>query len=374
MKKSKIAVLVLSLGLLMGGVTSVQGNFNKNRDIKKLGETEKAALSAESTKAQLSYSYTSTSGNFKKVTTNLTDWSGTYVIGYEASSTEVYLLNGMLTKLDAANNYISKSLNSGVISGSVASSYAFTISAVTGGYSIQSASGYYIGQTTDANELKSSTTKSYTNTIRFGAKGELDIVSGGAYLRFNPTSGQMRFRYYKSASYTGQKAICLYKLENSYSFSNMKLNFGSFIHKDKFTALTSAESKVTSYGVAIAKHSSLASTETVSSALSAKKTYVKAFEKAYDTKTFAYTDETGTLDEGDYVAFSADVVFGDKTAKYVDVYDAVAYVVVDGNYVFLQERSCSVSSLADEYIASSEFTTFSASIQASLQALGALND
>ena len=34
MKKSKIAVLALSLGLLLGGVTSVQGNFNKNRDIK----------------------------------------------------------------------------------------------------------------------------------------------------------------------------------------------------------------------------------------------------------------------------------------------------------------------------------------------------
>ena len=154
----------------------------------------------------------------------------------------------------------------------------------------------------------------------------------------------------------------------------MKLNFGSFIHKDKFTALTSAESKVTSYGVAIAKHSSLESTETVSSALSAKKTYVKAFEKVYNPETFAYTDETGTLNEGDYVAFSANVLFGDRTAKYVDVYDAVAYVVVDGDYVFLQERSCSVSSLADEYVASSAFTTFSASIQASLQALGALND
>ena len=43
------------------------------------------------------------------------------------------------------------------------------------------------------------------------------MVSGGAYLRYNAStaSGNLRFRYYKSSSYSSQKAIQLYKLETS---------------------------------------------------------------------------------------------------------------------------------------------------------------
>ena len=45
------------------------------------------------------------------------------------------------------------------------------------------------------------------------ADGTVDIVSGGAHLRFNKNSDQMRFRYFKSATYTRQQAITLYKLD-----------------------------------------------------------------------------------------------------------------------------------------------------------------
>ena len=49
------------------------------------------------------------------------------------------------------------------------------------------------------------------NTISMDGS-DVDIVSsGGAYLRFNNTNGQMRFRYYKSSTYTNQQAIQLYK-------------------------------------------------------------------------------------------------------------------------------------------------------------------
>lgn len=84
-------------------------------------------------------------------------------------------------------------------------------------YTIQSKSEYYIGQTSNANGLKSSTSTAYTNTVSLNADGNVDIVSGGAYLRYNATSGQYRFRYYKSSSYTAQKAITLYKLVDNSS-------------------------------------------------------------------------------------------------------------------------------------------------------------
>ena len=83
---------------------------------------------------------------------------------------------------------------------------------ITDEYYIKSASKYYIGQTSDANGLKANKTTTYSNTISFNKDGTVNIVSGEAYLRYNASSGQYRFRYYKSSSYTGQKAICLYKL------------------------------------------------------------------------------------------------------------------------------------------------------------------
>ena len=77
---------------------------------------------------------------------------------------------------------------------------------------IKSASGQYIGRDSDTNGLETST-EPYTNTISIDANGNADVVSeGGAYLRYNATSGQTRFRYFKSSTYISQKAIQLYKL------------------------------------------------------------------------------------------------------------------------------------------------------------------
>ena len=147
-------------------------------------------------------------GNYEKVTSTPADWSGEYLIVYEADGR---IFDGSLTTLDAANNYKAVTISNGVISGDY-SDYSFTIDAEG---IIKSNSGYNIGQTSNANGLKSSKTTTYTNTISFNSDGSVNIVSGGAYLRYNATSGQDRFRYYKSSSYTDQKAICLYKLEES---------------------------------------------------------------------------------------------------------------------------------------------------------------
>lgn len=153
-------------------------------------------------------------GDFVKVTTAPSDWSGEYLIVYEDAN---LAFDGSLTKLDAMYNTISVTISNNTISASDATNAAtFTIAKSGSSYTIQSASGYYIGQTSNANGLMSSTSTVYTNNISFVSDG-IDIVSsGGAYLRYNTNNDTgNRFRYYKSSSYTNQKTIQLYKREAS---------------------------------------------------------------------------------------------------------------------------------------------------------------
>lgn len=149
-----------------------------------------------------------TTGKFVKVTNTLDDWSGDYLIVYEAGNVA---FNGGLTTLDAVSNTIPVTIKNGAIeSNSTTDAAKFTID--SNGY-IKSANGYYIGQTSNANGLKSSTSTKYVNKFTVNNDDSVDVVSGGAYLRYNATSGQYRFRYYKSSSYSSQKAIALYKWE-----------------------------------------------------------------------------------------------------------------------------------------------------------------
>ena len=88
----------------------------------------------------------------------------------------------------------------------------FVITNENGGYSIKTSNGKYIGNSADSNKITLSDTP-LVNNISLKNENEIDIISsGGAYLRFNTSSGQDRFRYFKSTTYTAQKAITLYKL------------------------------------------------------------------------------------------------------------------------------------------------------------------
>ncbi len=152
---------------------------------------------------------TAAESGFVKVTAieDITD--GEYLIVYEDGP---LAFDGSLDGLDAVGNTIDVEIaNDKIAANSTTTASTFTIAAVTGGYSIQSKSGYYIGQTSNANGLTTSDETVYTNTLSI-TDGDADIVSSSAYLRYNSASNQTRFRYYKSSSYTGQKAIQLYKL------------------------------------------------------------------------------------------------------------------------------------------------------------------
>ena len=147
-------------------------------------------------------------GDYVKVTSNDQLSSGIYLIVYEDGS---LAFNGGLETLDAVGNSIEVEIDDNVIPATDdVDAAAFTYDAIA--KSLKSASGYYIGQTTDANGLKASETVVYTNTITIDGDGNADVISqGGAHLRYNSNSDDIRFRYYKSSTYTAQKAIQLYK-------------------------------------------------------------------------------------------------------------------------------------------------------------------
>ena len=148
----------------------------------------------------------------KLTTTPTPSFAGTYLIVNEEKQVA---FNSGLTTLDTEGNTISVEITNDTIESNDAienATFLIIKRQNENNYLIKSKSDKYIGRTTDANELDESTETEYTNTISIDADGNANIIgSGGAYLRYNATSGQERFRYYKSTSYTSQKAIALYK-------------------------------------------------------------------------------------------------------------------------------------------------------------------
>lgn len=144
-------------------------------------------------------------GNYVKVedTKDLED--GKYLIVYE---------DGAYAMSDASNendNLIEVTIDNNVITGTAAiDAVAFTFKKSTG--SLKGANGKYIGRSTDSNGMDISKDE-LSNTVSIDNNGDAQIVgSGNARLRLNTSAGSNGvFRFYKSSTYTGQKAIQLYK-------------------------------------------------------------------------------------------------------------------------------------------------------------------
>ena len=150
---------------------------------------------------------------FVKVTETPADLSGTYLIVYEA---DALAYNGSLASLTGTENGTAVIIGTDnkIAATDTLKAATFTITKDGDAYTIKSASGQYIGNTGNSNAVLESTSTAYTSTITIDADGNANIVAtdGGTYLRFNANSGQMRFRYYKSSTYTNQQPIALYKL------------------------------------------------------------------------------------------------------------------------------------------------------------------
>ena len=150
------------------------------------------------------------SGTWEKVTEHnraQEDWSGQYLIVYEKGS---LIMDGSLSALDKEGNKVDVTITDGKIVGDYAK-YAFTIAPMTGGWSVQSASGKYISGKSGSNKIITGSTPEL-NTITF-ADGNVKIASNNTTLQYNAaaTNGT-RFRYYKSEN---QQPVALYKLSTA---------------------------------------------------------------------------------------------------------------------------------------------------------------
>jgi hypothetical protein len=142
---------------------------------------------------------------WEKVTSAPADWSGEYLLVYE-SGTTAYVWTGV----DAANCYAQGTISSNKITGDFVS---VTIATMTGGYSIKvnggTNNGKYIYGTSGSNKINFGTTAN-ANTLTYESNST-KIESKTSVMRYNPQSGNLRFRYFKSTSYASQKAVQLYK-------------------------------------------------------------------------------------------------------------------------------------------------------------------
>lgn len=147
--------------------------------------------------------------NYVKV--NTVEDGGTYLIVSESNNVA---FDGSLETLDVGNNVIDVNIISNCVIAATAATdtCTFTISAIDDNtYSILSASGKYIGRTTDKNGLDVKTLEQdpLSNTIVFNGYNA-SIHGDYRYLRFNSSSGESnyRFRYYNE---TYGEDIQLYK-------------------------------------------------------------------------------------------------------------------------------------------------------------------
>ncbi len=148
-------------------------------------------------------------GDYVKVTSAPSDWSGEYLLVYENSTTSGYVWTGV----DAANCYQEAAITNSTIENS--GFVTITIAPMAEGYSIRvnggTNDGKYIYGQSGSNVIKFGTSATL-NTLEFESDW-VKIISNTSVMRFNNASGNMRFRYYKEASYlnTNIEPIQLYK-------------------------------------------------------------------------------------------------------------------------------------------------------------------
>ena len=246
-------------------------------------------------------------GNFfVKVTSTADITDGAYLIVYEDGSVA---FDGSLETLDAVSNTISVTIiNNAIAATNDNKASAFIISVTDG--TIQSNSGKYIGQTSDSNGLGSSDESNYTNSFEIN-DGNATIVSGGTYLRYNSASNQTRFRYYKSSSYTNQKAIQLYKLVDMTTLTVSESGYATYYNSQHAYTIPTG---LTGYAVTAADGGKLTTTEyTAGTVVPAGEALVlKGTEGSYNL-VFTTTDttpNTGNLLKGNDEA--ATTTGGDK--------------------------------------------------------------
>ena len=160
-------------------------------------------------------------GDFVKVTSTPTDWSGEYILVFENTPLSAYVWTGE----DAVNCYVAKNISNNTIADD--GFVTLTIASMSGGYSIKvnggTFNGKYIYGTSGSNKVNFGDTPSL-NTLTVESSS-VKIVSNTSVMRFNNNSGQKRFRYFQSSTYNNQQPVQLYK--KNYTVPTHSIHFNS---------------------------------------------------------------------------------------------------------------------------------------------------
>ena len=164
----------------------------------------------------------SANGDFVKVTSAPADWSGEYILVYEQNTTTGYVWTGV----DGTSCYVSKTISNDIIADDQ-SLITLTIAPISGGYSIKinggTNNGKYIYGTSGSNKINFGTNPSL-NTLSYESNS-VKMVSNTSVMRYNNNSGQDRFRYFQSSTYTNQQPVQLYK--RTYATQTHTIHFDS---------------------------------------------------------------------------------------------------------------------------------------------------
>ena len=151
--------------------------------------------------------------HYVKVTSAPADWSGTYLIVYENSSTVGYVFKS--NDVTSKNNYTT---NTAISSGEIEATtdlknYAVVVESYSTGYSIKSvgSSMYLEGKGSGSNGTNAFASPTKVTEFTFNADGTVSIVNNTNHFVFN-TQGYMRFYKAATASGSSYKKMCLYKL------------------------------------------------------------------------------------------------------------------------------------------------------------------
>ena len=154
------------------------------------------------------------SSNYEKVTSNLADWAGDYLIAYN-NATFADGRTGGTSGMGAQNKKVdlSSNISNNAIPASVGDQYNVTLEAVSGGYVLKTKDGNYNYQSSNANGLATTktiaTAAPYAINVTFTSENDIKLAltgsAEGAVFRYN-TQGY--FRFYKNG---GQSAVYLYK-------------------------------------------------------------------------------------------------------------------------------------------------------------------
>ena len=144
-------------------------------------------------------------GDFVKVTSTPSNWSGEYLLVYENNATSAYVWTG----INNHNCYVEKNISNNTIADD--GFVTLVIELYEGNYSIKVNGGIndgkYLYGTSGSNALNFGSSPS-ENVLSFETDG-VKIVSNTSVMRYN--TAESWFRYYKSTTYSGQQPIQLYK-------------------------------------------------------------------------------------------------------------------------------------------------------------------